>query len=162
MCDTMSNGKFIEYNFSYFLENLKDLLLRHTIPFQLQNLLAKRRKSTWNAAVMHVTVSATGIAASRPLPHNHACAWHEICCRRPRSHHDGWQSTNRISWARCKPACRLIYVCACSFFFLCYNKGNHTMDAMFLSVCAHLYRDVCVYPGPVNMITINYIVSCYF
>jgi hypothetical protein len=56
----------------------------------------------------------------------------------------------------------VLYMYVRALFFLCYNKGNHTMDAMFLSVCAHLYRDVCVYPGPVNMITINYIVSCYF
>ena len=46
-------------------------------------------------------------------------------------------------------------------FFLCYNKGNHTRDAMFLPVCAHLYTDVSVYPRPVNIITINYIVLCY-
>ena len=27
------------------------------------------------------------------------------------------------------------YIMCVLFFFLCYNKGNHTMDAMFLPVC---------------------------
>jgi len=59
--------------------------------------------------------------------------------------------------------CFILYICIrVLFFFLCYNKGNHTRDAMFLPVCAHLYRDVSVYPWPVNINTINYIVLCYF
>jgi hypothetical protein len=42
----------------------------------------------------------------------------------------------------------VLYICMCVLFlFLCYNKGNHMMDAMFLPVCAHLYPDVCVYLG---------------
>jgi len=42
--------------------------------------------------------------------------------------------------------CVILYICTCVLFylFLCYNKGNLTMDAMLLPVCAHLYRDVCM------------------
>jgi len=52
------------------------------------------------------------------------------------------KGSHGIDPSQCVSSCT--YVRVLFYLFLCYNKGNLTMDAMLLPVCAHLYRDVCM------------------
>jgi hypothetical protein len=48
-----------------------------------------------------------------------------------------------------------LYTCVLAPFSCSFVPIKATMmDVMFLPMCAHLYRDLCVYPWPVNIITI--------
>ena len=91
--------------------------------------------------MMHVTVSAMGMPASRPLLRNHGYACHGICCPRPRSHH--LDSVHKKDLMGQIQASVSSYICMCVLsFFLCYNKGKHTMDGIYVPtyMCSSLSR----------------------
>lgn len=67
-------------------------------------------------------------------------------------------------WLRSKPVCRLIYVCVCSgfCFFVTTKVTTRWIPCNYMYVLISIEMYIYVYPWPVNIVTINYIVLCYF